>query len=137
MSELGSYWVPTSYSFVPHPSKIPDTLLNVPWWKQQAGNIHISKNEINKSSKYINLLVDLFILKYLLFSLFGPTEKEKKIIYIYIYIYIYIPTCVSHDCKYHIFIKLVSSDATYHMCALYLMVYEKFYSLSILFMIKV
>ena len=33
--------------------------------------------------------MDQFILKYLLFSLFEPTKKEKEL-YIYIYIYIYI-----------------------------------------------
>ena len=39
-----------------------------------------------KFLKNANLLVDLFILKYLLFSLFGA---KKNFFYIYIYVYIY------------------------------------------------
>ena len=48
--------------------------------------------------RYTNLLVDLFILKYLFFSLFGVTKKEKNFYththththtHIYICIYIY------------------------------------------------
>ena len=59
-----------SYNFVPHPCKKPSKLQNVLRRKQQTGNIHVCKNEIN-NSKNINLSVDLFIL-----------------IYIYMYIYI-------------------------------------------------
>ena len=45
------------------------------WRKQQAGNIHLCKNKINNSKKNTNLLLNLFILKYLLFSLIGSTMK--------------------------------------------------------------
>ena len=33
---------------------------------------------MNNSLKNTNLLLDQFILKYLLFSFFGPTAKKKK-----------------------------------------------------------
>ena len=49
------------------------------WQKQQAGNKHVRKKEINNSWKNTNLLVDIFILKY---------------IYIYIYIYMCVCVCV-------------------------------------------
>ena len=62
---------------MPQPSKKTSKLLNVLWRKQQAGNIHVYKNEINNSLKSKNFLANLFILKYLLFSLFGPTKKKK------------------------------------------------------------
>ena len=44
----------------------------VHWWKQK---LEACKNEINNSLKNTNLLVDLLIFIYLLFSLFGPTTK--------------------------------------------------------------
>ena len=46
-SELSSH----SYALVLHLSKMPSKLLNVLWWRQQAGNMHVFKNEINNSSK--------------------------------------------------------------------------------------
>ena len=38
--------------------------------------------------------MDQFILKYSLFSLFGPTKKEKKKFYIHIRMYVYIYMCI-------------------------------------------
>ena len=49
--------------------------------KQQAGNLHTCKNEINNSSKNPNLLVELFILKYFLFFSLWTNNKTKNIIY--------------------------------------------------------
>ena len=47
-SEFEFYWVLYSYSLVPSPrQKKTCKLLNVLWWKQQAGHIHVCKNEIN------------------------------------------------------------------------------------------
>ena len=48
---------------------------DVLWRKQQAENMYVCKNETNNYLK--NLLVGLFILKYLLFSLSGPTKKKS------------------------------------------------------------
>ena len=80
---IGNKWVWVSLG-APFISPVTTYVL---WWKQQARNIHVCKNEIDNSLKNTNLLVYLFLLKYLLSSLFGPTTKKKFTIYIYIYIY--------------------------------------------------
>ena len=54
------------------------------WRKQQAGNIHVCKTEINNSWKNANLMADLFTLTYLLFS-FWTHNKRNFFTYIYIF----------------------------------------------------
>ena len=58
-----------------------DTL--VLWQKQQAGNINVFKNK-KIILRDTNLSVDRFILKYLLFSLFGRIKKKENL-FTYIY----------------------------------------------------
>ena len=50
-----SHWVPHSYGLLPIQAK----LLNILWRKQQAGNIHVCKNEINNYFENIDLVEDL------------------------------------------------------------------------------
>ena len=69
---------------------------------------------MNRSTKRfinINLFVDLLILKYLLFSLFGPTKffcthkhtHTHTHTYIYIYIYIYLHYIIYNICTIYIY----------------------------------
>ena len=43
---------------------------------------------MNNSKKKTNLFVDLFILRYLLFSLFGPPTTKKLYIYIWLFVWV-------------------------------------------------
>ena len=67
---------------MPYLSKKPSKLLNVLGRKQEAENLHEYENKINNSLKNMNLLVDQFILKYLLFFSLWSTKKKKKKLYI-------------------------------------------------------
>ena len=77
-----SHWVLNSYGLVPHLSEKPSQLLNVHWRKQQAGNIHVCKNEMNNSYKIYKFLSGTIHFEIFAFSLFGLTKKRKSFIHI-------------------------------------------------------
>ena len=69
-----------SLSLIGCPIHIWPCITLVLWWKTQAGNTHLCKNEINNSLKNANLLMDQCILKYLLFfSLWTNNKKHGSI----------------------------------------------------------
>ena len=63
-------------SCVPHPHGLVPNMFSDESNKLET---HVCKNEINNSLKNTNLLEDLFILKYLLLSLFGRSTKKLYI----------------------------------------------------------
>ena len=83
--------------------KKPCKLLNVFWWKQSAGNIHISKNEIYNS--------------------YPPTQKKPKslsgpisfeiILYIYILYTHFKMNMSASEFGFRVFIFLTSTHVSY------------------------
>ena len=91
---------------VTHLNKKPSKLLDVLWWKWQAGNIHVSKNKINNSSKNINLLVDRFILKYIyIYYIYIHTHTHTQThTYVCLHIYAHIHTYTHTHTHTHMYI---------------------------------
>ena len=117
------------YIYIPNESTlfIWPSAIYVPWRKQQGGNTHLFKNEINISFKKYKFLSESIPFEiFTFFSIWTNNKqkrKEKFYMYIYIYIYIYIqsqwyliPSCLRLSViKYVSRVKCCNSGKRLHL----------------------